>query len=358
MKRLTPLLLIAVAGSAHAGFENMMNPLAMMAPSPSYGPFGGGYGGMSNPLLGLTGLGGMGGLGTLGTLAAIGALGGPALQLAPGLVTGGVMNQLTNPYMGGPLAGNPLFQQSSPMPFSLPNFGGQGYSAPGYGQSSYSAPGYGSFTPSIPNMPGLPFAAPQQQNPLQAFMPAPQIGYPTGNAYQQGYYQQQGGYPQPMYYPQQGYAPQAASTQQPGMPNFLPFLMQAQPARPAAQPPSNYFPPMPTPQAQSQAQVSVSNSNTGAGTPNPSPVSPFAPFFPPQPAAQAKPQAPVAAAALTPTQAVMPFPSFMTPPVEAKPQAAPAAETKPALPASTPAMPIDAAALMQMFLKPVEGLKQ
>ncbi len=356
MKRLTPLLLIAVAGSAHAGIENMMNPLAMMAPSPSYGPFGGGYGGMSNPLLGLTGLGGMGGLGTLGTLATLGALGAPVLQMAPGLVTGGVMNQLTNPYMGGPFAGNPLFQQSSPMPFSLPNFGGQGNSAPGYGQQAYSAPGYGSFTPSIPNMPGLPFAAPQQQNPLQAFFPAQQTGYPMGNTYQQGYYPQQRGYAQPMYYPQQGYPQQAAPAQQPGIPNFLPFLMQAQPAQPAAQPPSNYFPPMPTPRTQvPMANTSVS---PGAGSPNPSPVSPFAAFFPPQPPAQSKPQAPVAVATPAPAQPMLPFPSFMTPPAEAKPQAAPAAEARQAMPASTPAMPIDAAALMQMFLKPVEGLKQ
>lgn len=196
MKRTASLLLVALAGTAQAaGFENMMNPLGGLspfgasnpsAPSPFSGmPFGYGgspfgYGaspfGMGSPFglgspLGLGspfGLGSPLGLGALaaplglGLLNPLGGLGGmgmgnamyPALQVAPNMMSYQHMNQMANPYGGGPFAGNPYLQPSMPNPFSAP-----------------------AFSPSMPTMPTMPFAAPQQQGNLSGMLPLPQFGY-------------------------------------------------------------------------------------------------------------------------------------------------------------------------------------
>jgi hypothetical protein len=310
MKRIAPLLLVAVAGTAQAGFENMLNPLAMLAPQPSFNPFagyggygggfGGGYGGgfnpMANPLL------------SLGGLAALGAIGGPALQLAPGLLTGGYLNPFTNPYMGGPFAGNPLFQQNTPMPFLMPGYPTQGYATQGYPQHGYGAQ---LFTPSQPSMPSLPFAA-QQQGGMPNFFQLPQSApYPQAMPYQPGNPYQQPGYPN-----------QAPQAQPSGQPFFMAFPAPA--PQPAQGPSASFFPPMPQADAQPNAQQpNMQQPNMQQPNAQPPLAFPFLPFAQP-PAASPVPAKPV-------TEAVPVAPALGN--------------------AQSPA------ALMQMFFKPAEPIK-
>lgn len=342
MKRLATLLLVAASGTTQAGFENMMNPLAMMAPSPAFGGYGGygGYGAfnpLSNPLLGV------------GGLAALGALGGPALQLAPSLLTGSYMQQLTNPYMGGPLAGNPLFRQSSPLPFAMPGYAPAGYATRGYGTQM--------FTPSVPNMPALPFVTPASAN--SGFLPYPQAsGYPQARSFQSAA-------PLPFFS-----APMAQPAPSPS-PAFFP-TMQApmpqtanepkRPPSPQAASQSLFFLPFAMPAEQKPVQSPVSAPETSAST-SPSPA-----FFPPMMPPPAEQPAP----APQPAAQGWPFPAFVPPTLSPSlPQQEPSAVARSAvadtqtLPAaevpqvSPPAAttPLDPAAIMQMFLKPLESAK-
>lgn len=175
MKRLAPLLLTVLAGTAQAGFENMMNPMfnpgnsglmgspwgqpnpfGQMNPLAQFNPLGG-----VNPLLlgvPLVGLGGMGMLGWGGMY--------PALQMAPNMMSYSHLNQVANPYLGGPFSGNPYLRQSMPIPFLPPAF------SPSVPTLPFSQPqGMSPFSPP----PGLmQFVMPQQAapRPVPGFFPA------------------------------------------------------------------------------------------------------------------------------------------------------------------------------------------
>jgi hypothetical protein len=153
MKRITPLLLVVVAGSAQAGPESLFNPLAMMnpmpTPMPGYGgmpfggygnPYGGGFGGgygYGNPMGSLNTLSALSSLGmmvaplapTLLNPMGMGQFGYPAMQMAPNMMSYGHYGQ----YGGGPFGGNPYLQRSLPNPLMPP-----------------------AFSPSIPTMPFTP----------------------------------------------------------------------------------------------------------------------------------------------------------------------------------------------------------
>jgi hypothetical protein len=75
----------------------------------------------------------------------------PALQMAPNVMSYQHLNQMTNPYAGGPFAGNPYLQRGMPNPFSAP-----------------------AFSPSMPSLPALPFSVPQPQGGLTGIVPMPQ----------------------------------------------------------------------------------------------------------------------------------------------------------------------------------------
>lgn len=312
MKRFASLLLVGLAGTAHAaGFDNMMNPLNALnpagmnnpfAPNPfSSGPFGsnpfgsnpfapspfgfGGPLGFGSPL----GIGGPLGLGSplgLGALAAplglglLNPLGGgmgntmyPALQMAPNMMSYQHMNQMANPYAGGPFAGNPYLQRGMPNPFSAPAFS--------------------------PSMPSMPFAVPQQQGGMAGFVPMPQQQTPYGMMYSA-----------PMA-PQQ----QAAPTPWSSMP-AVPAMVQPVPSPQSGA----FFMPFTAPP--------TSPAPAPAAKPAPAPQS-MQPFFPMAPQASPSP-APVQVAPVAPVPAAQP-------------------------PAN--ATPLDPAAFMQMFMKPAEAAK-
>ncbi len=241
MKRLAPLLLTVLAGTAQAGFENMMNPMfnpvnpglmgapwgqpnpfGQMNPLAQFNPLGG-----VNPLLMGVPLVGLGGLGMLGW-------GGmyPALQMAPNMMSYSHLNQMANPYLGGPPGGNPYLRQSMPIPFLAPAF------SPSMPTLPFSQPqGMAPFSPP----PGLmPFALPQQVAPRPAlgFFPAM-----PGVARQQA--------PQASFLPAFPPAPQPApEPAQAGNP-YLPATTPAAPA-PAISPAAPYFAPSAPPSPQSQ----------------------------------------------------------------------------------------------------------
>lgn len=293
MKRITPLLLAVVAGSALAGPESMMNPLAMMNPmanpmagfgSPfgGYGnafgnPFGGGFGGgYGNPLGSLNTLNTLSALASLGLIAApivaplapnllnpMGQMGYPAMQMAPNMMSYGHYNQ----YGGSPFGGNPYMQRSLPNPMSPP-----------------------AFSPSMPTMPlsqaqgtlPLPFGAPSQ-----ASVPASPFGMPSQS-----------------------------------MLPSLPFM-----ASPTPMPPAGMIPglsPMTAPAAPSSQSTPWSQG-------------------PAQPQAQTQAQ---------PSGQPMWNPWMMMVPM---PQAATAAPQPTAVPEAAAATPLDPAAFMQMFMKPAES---
>jgi hypothetical protein len=313
MKRFASLLLVGLAGTAHAaGFDNMMNPLNALnpagmnnpfAPNPfSSGPFGSnpsnpfapspfGFGGplgfgsplgIGSPLgfgspLGLGALAAPLGLGLLNPLG--GGMGNtmyPAMQMAPNMMSYQHMNQMANPYAGGPFAGNPYLQRGMPNPFSAP-----------------------AFSPSMPTMPSMPFAVPQQQGGMAGFVPMPQQQIPYGMMYSA-----------PMA-PQ----PQAAPTPWSSMP-AVPAMAQPAPAQQSGA----FFMPFTAPP--------TSPAPAPAAKPAPAPQS-MLPFFP---------MAPQSASAPAPAQAA---------PVAPAPAAQPPAN----------ATPLDPAAFMQMFMKPTEAPK-
>lgn len=160
MKRLIPMLLCVVAGSAQAqGAFNPFNPAGML------NPMAGGYGGyganMGNPLGALAGplllnpqlaLAALGALGTLAPLL--------APTLAPNMLTHGHFNPMAHPHAGSPFTGNPFMRLEPALPFATH-----------------------SFSPSIPSRPGMPFAMPSQQphNPFVVLLPMqqPQLAMPS-----------------------------------------------------------------------------------------------------------------------------------------------------------------------------------
>lgn len=290
MKRFASLLLIGLAGTTQAaGFENMMNPLNALnpggmsnpfAPNPfNSGPFGSnpfasgpfGLGGLGSPLgfgspfglgspLGLGGVIAPIGLGLLNPFGGgMGSAVYPAMQVAPNMMSYQYMNQMANPYAGGPFSGNPYLQRGMLNPFSAP-----------------------AFSPSMPSMPTMPFALPQQpQGGFTGFVPMPQQQMPYGMAY-----------PAPAAPPQQQMAPTPWSTM-PAAP------AAAQPA-PAQQGGTFFMPFMPAPSPAPVPAVPVAK---------PAPASPpqsMLPFFPmvPQtsPAPAQAPVAPPAAEKATATQ--------------------------------------------------------
>jgi hypothetical protein len=304
MKRVASLLLIGLVGTAQsAGFENMMNPLNALnpggmsnpfAPNPfNSGPFGSnpfapspfGFGsplGFGSPFgigspLGLGGIVAPLGLGLLNPFGGgIGSAMYPALQVAPNMTSYQHMNQMANPYAGGPFGGNAYLQRSMPNPFAAP-----------------------AFSPSMPTMPTIPFAVPQQQGGLAGFLQMPQQQMPQ----QQMPYGMM--YPAPMVVPQSQTAPTPWSTM---------------PAPPAAAPPA------PTQQSGMFFMPFMTQ-------PNPAPAAPAA-----------KP-------------ASAPVPQSMLPFFPAAPQASPAPapiQTAPVTPTPENTTPLDPAAFMQMFMKPAE----
>lgn len=91
--------LVMVSGAATAGFEGMMNPMAMMPPMSL----------MAAPM----GMGMMSPLGMAAPMLGMGAM-YPAMQMAPNLLSFGHINQMRNPYLGGPVGGNPYLGGSAP----------------------------------------------------------------------------------------------------------------------------------------------------------------------------------------------------------------------------------------------------
>ncbi|MFZ5484908.1 MAG: hypothetical protein ACOZB0_11825 [Pseudomonadota bacterium] len=138
-------VLACVAVPAHAGFESMMNPMAMMNPAGMMNPAA-----MMNPvammnpasmlnpasllnpmanplafLVPMTMMGspmGMGMMNPVGMAVPMMGLGG-AMQVAPQMMSFSHQNQMANPFLGGPLAGNPYLGSGFPaLPFaSAPN---------------------------------------------------------------------------------------------------------------------------------------------------------------------------------------------------------------------------------------------
>jgi hypothetical protein len=173
MKRLTPLLVLAVVGPAHAGFESMMNPMTVMNPAGTMNPMG-----MMNPVgmvnpLSMGAPMGLGMVNPLGMGVPVSGMGAlyPALQVAPSLLTFSHMNAMTNPYLGGPFAGNPYLQQSNPLMQLGSPFMQQGYPFPQQGNPFVQQ---GNPVPP-PALWGAPKqAAPVQQMPYSFPMMSPQ----------------------------------------------------------------------------------------------------------------------------------------------------------------------------------------
>ncbi len=349
MKRLTPLILLVVAGSAQA--DNTFNPLSMLAPVQN-NPWSGGYGNISSPF-GLGALNPMnplnsinplspwnnyGGLSnpvlSLGALSALGVLTpsfSPGMQFAPNMQSSGYFNQMNTPFQGNPFAGNPYAR--------LPM------------QQSFSTP---AFSPSMPSFPNMPFAAQQQQIPGYFMLPQ-QMGQPQ-------YAPQQQAFPFLPYGMQQ-------QQQQQSLANL--FGLQQQPVQQQPSFPNFFGSPQPAPQPQPSLQ-NFFGMTQPAAQPKPQPAAaqptlPFLPFLLPQ-----APQAPQAmppamekskpAAQPVVPQNSLPF-FFFTP--QAAPAAAPAPAPKPAsepLPEvkaddTAPMPPLDPAAFMQMYMQPQDANK-
>jgi hypothetical protein len=174
MHRMTPLLVLAISGSAHAAFEGMMNPMLMMNPATAMNPMGMMSPmpmmmppmGMTNPMM-LAPAMGMG--------MPMGGMGGalfPAMQLAPNVLSfGHNMSAFGNPYMGSPFGSMPMPTQG--LPFAIPGWGNTAPSFPPASafppvQSPFAAPAQMAPQPASPGM--LPFAMP---------MPMPQAVQPA-----------------------------------------------------------------------------------------------------------------------------------------------------------------------------------
>lgn len=312
MKRLTPLILIAIAGTAQPLLaQNAFNPLMLLAPAQG-NPWAGGYGNISSPF-GLGALNPMNPLNNINPLSPWNSYGmnNPALTLG-GLGASGALGALTpnfspNFLPGFQLApnmmsGNPYARSSLPQMFSAP-----------------------AFSPSMPSFPNLPFAAQPQQMPGGYFMLPQQMA------------------PQQQAFPFMPYA--APQPRQPTLADF--FGMQAQPTQPPAMFPNFYGAPQPVPQQQ-PAFPNFFGMTQPAAPPMPQPASPYMPFQLPQalPGQQ---------------QNTMPFfflPPQTAPALPAAPRAAtapaPELKTDSAAPAPTP---LDPAAFMQMYMKPQEATK-
>ena len=328
MKRASLLLIVGLAGHAQAeGLDALMNSLGTLAPAglsspfaPSpfapnpfaAGAFGGnpllpspyGYGvplGMASPFGLGSPMGGLGAAAPLG-LGMLNPLGGglmgsamyPTVQVAPNMMSYQHYNQLTNPYAGGPFAGNPYIQRSLPNPFAAP-----------------------AFSPSIPTLPSMPFAIPQQQGALAGLVPLPQ--QPLG------------------YGPLVGYGQPAASPQA-----ALPWLaVPLAPQAPPASVPQNPFP------------FLSSVPQQPAKAPEPATAAFPAGWFPFLPVAPVKEPVEPAAAPEQAAPGLLPF-LPIDPPQDAAQPAQPGAATDSSAASAPLAWPMDPAVFMQMLMKPVE----
>lgn len=100
----------------------------------------------------------------------LGGLAYPGLQLAPNWLSHQHLQYMTNPYLGGPAAGNPYLQPTLPLPFAPPAFSP---SLPMLGQAGPRAPA------------GLPFAPlrPTNAQPANPYLvPAPGPAFPLDPA--------------------------------------------------------------------------------------------------------------------------------------------------------------------------------
>lgn len=206
MKRLVLPLLAALAIPAQAGFETAANPFS---PSPLAMPMAGLINPLGgNPLLAGVPLAGLGGLGMLGWNGMY-----PMLQMAPNMMSYSHLNQMANPYLGGPFAGNPYLRQSLPIPLMPP-----------------------AFSPSMPSLPFapvqgmVPFTLPQQAVPMAApgFFPQGFFPLAPGMVQQPMYPAPQAAYP-PLFVSAPPAAPQPAQVGNPYLPGAAP-QPQAAPA--------------------------------------------------------------------------------------------------------------------------------
>ncbi len=373
MKRLTSLILLAVAGTAQPlQAQNIINPLTLLSPSQG-NPWSGSYGNLSNPF----GLGALNPLNPLNSINPLspwnnyGGMSNPVLSLGalgalnaltPSLPGGSPFNNV--PYGGNTYSNNPFARSAQPQPFGAP-----------------------AFSPSLPSLPNVPFAAQQQNIMPGGFYPMqPQMGWP-----QQAYY--------PPYGMQQAQQPTLGNffgmQQPPAQPPISPgsfFGMQPQPVQPQARP-GNFFgmqqqpvqpqqtlgnffgtqPQAPQQRPPAQTQQPGMPNLFGMTQPAAQPAQPM----PPQPAQQsssylpfpwqqpplAQPAPPqtsspqIATTPQTPQAFTLPF-FFSPPPVPATPAAEampkPAAAATPEVKAGdTGALaPLDPAAFMQMYMKP------
>ncbi|MCU0840284.1 MAG: hypothetical protein MUC79_01015 [Thiobacillaceae bacterium] len=183
MRRVLAQTLLAGMPLLGHAFDGMMNPMGMMNPATMINPMG-----MMSPATMMNPVSMMGPMGMgmaapmmMGSPMGMGVM-HPAMQMAPNMMSYQHINQMSNPYLGGPFAGNPYLKQSLPLPFAPPAFSP---SLPFGGQSPYpvvpmfgaAAPGYPSAGPANPFMPAaqapaLPFPMPGFGAP-QAAQPAP-----------------------------------------------------------------------------------------------------------------------------------------------------------------------------------------
>jgi hypothetical protein len=147
------------------------------------------------------GMGMMNPMGMAAPMAGMGAL-YPAMQMAPNMMSFSHMNAMTNPYLGGPLQGNPYLQG---MPFAAPAWG-----MPQQAQQ-------------------MPFSFPMMA-PQPALQPAPQQAFP---------------FPMMPAQPQAAAQPAAPATAYPAWP-----MMPPSQVAPAAAPAASQQPPAQAPQAQ------------------------------------------------------------------------------------------------------------
>lgn len=329
MKRLTSLILVAVAGTALPALaQNTVNPLSFLVPSQA-NPWSGGYGSISSPF----GLGALNPLNPLNSINPLspwnnyGGMSNPVLSLGalgainaltPNLLPGnnpfagnpfGAGAYQGAPYQGNPFAGSPYMRQSQ-----QPYFGTQG------------------FSPSMPSFPNMPFAVQQPQNMAPA-----------------GYYpmQQQPVYPYMPYGAQQQSQPvfpnffaatQPAPKQQPAPTSFFGMTQHPQQPAPQSVPQAASFLPFLLPPAVQPPATQPPAAKPSQATPDFAKAAPSGlqlnalPFF------QFVPQTPSAAAA----------PASAPPaPVAAQPAAADAKSDN-----AAPMPPLDPAAFMQMYMKP------
>lgn len=85
----------------------------------------------------------------------------PGLQLAPNWLSHQHLLYMTNPYLGGPAAGNPYLQPSLPLPFAPPAF------SPGLPTA-----GQGPSAPRWPAAMPLPVATPFHGQPVNPYLPS------------------------------------------------------------------------------------------------------------------------------------------------------------------------------------------